>query len=204
MKILDFGISKFDPDRTGEAGLTRDGSVMGTPWYMPPEQVRGNGTIDARADVYALGVVLYECVTGKRPFEAQQLAELAVKIHEGAVAPPSTLAAVQHDVDELVARAMHKDRERRFQSAAGLATAIEELGRRRGGMARGEAGLVEGKLGWRLVAELRVEASAMRAQDLLDARRPCAADVARLRPTTCVQAARATLDPRRRPSSSRS
>ena len=84
VKILDFGISKFDPQLTGgEMSMTREGTSLGTPLYMPPEQVRGDKRIDARADVYALGVILYECVTGRRPYEAETLAHLAVLIHEG-------------------------------------------------------------------------------------------------------------------------
>ena len=78
VKVLDFGISKFDAERTGTMGVTAEGAVMGTPYYMPPEQVRGAASIDLRADVYSLGVILYECVSGVRPYEAPALEQIAI------------------------------------------------------------------------------------------------------------------------------
>jgi eukaryotic-like serine/threonine-protein kinase len=126
VKILDFGISKFDPHLTGgEMSTTREGTSLGTPLYMPPEQVRGDKRVDARADVYALGVILYECVTGRRPYEAETLAHLAVLIHEGHAEPllklrpdaPPTFAEVVH-------RAMANKPDLRFATARELADAL--------------------------------------------------------------------------------
>src|SRR6187397_1965973 len=83
VKILDFGISKFDATLTGGEQLTRAGAMLGTPFYMSPEQVRGTYGIDARTDVYSLAAVLYECVTGNKPFAAATIEQLAVAIHTG-------------------------------------------------------------------------------------------------------------------------
>jgi serine/threonine-protein kinase len=126
VKILDFGISKFDPALTGSPSLTTDGATMGTPYYMSPEQVRASGPIDAQSDVYALGVVLYECVTGKRPFEAETLPALVVLIHDGQYPPPSAVRpSVGKNLDYIVTRAMAREKTERFQSAADLAIALE-------------------------------------------------------------------------------
>lgn len=128
VKILDFGISKFDAERTGSMKLTTEGLVMGTPYYMSPEQVRGSSTIDARTDIYALGVILYECVTGVRPFDAQTVQHLAVLIHEGKPVPLATRrSALPSAFYDIVNRAMSTDREQRFESAKALAAALAPL-----------------------------------------------------------------------------
>jgi serine/threonine protein kinase len=125
VKILDFGISKFDEGRTGVIGVTAEGTVMGTPFYMSPEQVVGDASIDLRTDVYSLGVILYECAAGRRPFEADTLSHLAVKIHEGKATP---LGEHRPDLPpgfaDVVAQAMAHDRTSRFGSARELGAAL--------------------------------------------------------------------------------
>src|SRR5450432_1704515 len=129
VKLLDFGISKFDPSKTGGLQLTQEGAALGTPYYMPPEQIRGEGSLDARADVYALGVILYECLAGVRPFEAETLPHLAILIHTGEAVP---IAQQRPDLPpgfaELVHSAMTADRTKRTQSASALRTALEAYG----------------------------------------------------------------------------
>ncbi|HEY6559996.1 MAG TPA: protein kinase [Polyangiaceae bacterium] len=128
VKILDFGISKFDPTRTGNFNLTNEGTALGTPYYMPPEQARGETTLDVRADVYALGVVLYECLTGRKPFVAETLPHLAVLIHEGKY---TSLLQLRPDVPAalaaLVARAMSTDPEQRFPTARAMREALDAI-----------------------------------------------------------------------------
>ncbi|HEX5100034.1 MAG TPA: serine/threonine-protein kinase [Polyangiaceae bacterium] len=129
LKILDFGISKFSA--ASDHRLTAEGAPMGTPYYMSPEQVAGRSEVDARADVYALGVVLYECVTGAVPFDAPTLPALSIKIFEGRYTPPS---GVLHDVpvglDELVARAMAVEPSSRYETMLEFSAALAELGSR--------------------------------------------------------------------------
>ena len=128
VKILDFGISKFDPSRTEGMNLTQEGTALGTPFYMSPEQVRGEANLDARTDVYALGVVLYECLTGKKPFDADSLPHLAVLIHEGKYTP---LKSIRPDapvgLEAVIARAMSIDRNHRYASARALKQSLEEI-----------------------------------------------------------------------------
>jgi eukaryotic-like serine/threonine-protein kinase len=126
VKILDFGISKFDPRLTGEHQLTGD-LTLGTPFYMAPEQTSKTSSVDARADVYALGVVLYEAVTGKKPFEAETYPQLIVQIHEGDYEPASSIVASSTLLDDIIAKAMAREPAQRFQSAAELASALREL-----------------------------------------------------------------------------
>ena len=124
VKILDFGISKFDPAMTETPSHTVEGTALGTPHYMAPEQMRGVG-VDAQTDVYALGVVLYECLTGKKPFDADTLPALSIAIHEGQYRRPSLLRQeLPAELDAIVERAMARDKSRRFASARELEQAL--------------------------------------------------------------------------------
>ena len=129
VKILDFGISKFDTKQTGGLQLTQEGAALGTPYYMPPEQIRGEGSLDARADVYALGVILYECLASERPFEAETLAHLAILIHTG---QPKPITEYRRDLPPgfaaLVQAAMASDRGKRTASADELRVGLQAYG----------------------------------------------------------------------------
>jgi serine/threonine protein kinase len=129
VKILDFGISKFDKELTGTHGDTKEGTALGTPYYMSPEQVSGDKELDARTDIYALGVILYECSSGKRPFVADALPKLSVLIHEGKAEPLDELRPdLPAGFVEVVKRAMAKDPDARFPSVRELAAALVPFG----------------------------------------------------------------------------
>jgi serine/threonine protein kinase len=125
LKIVDFGVSKFDSGTTEDTELTREGAMIGTPSYMSPEQVRGLSDVDGRADVYALGIILYTAASGKRPFGGGSVTELAVQIDRGRYTP---LRDVRPDVPkefaDAVACAMATEREHRFPTAKALAEAL--------------------------------------------------------------------------------
>jgi eukaryotic-like serine/threonine-protein kinase len=131
LKILDFGVSKFDPERTGDARVTAEGATLGTPSYMAPEQLGGDGQIDGRTDVYALGVVLYECLTGRIPYDANSLPELALRIYEGHYEPLHSLRPdLSPEFDALVARAMAREKDQRFATVREFGAALDELARK--------------------------------------------------------------------------
>ncbi len=123
VKILDFGVSKFvtntSPDRDDASlSLTRTGIVMGTPYYMSPEQARGERAIDSRVDIYACGVMLYEALTGRRPFLANNYNALMVEIAmKEPVRASSLRPALPGAFDRVIAIAIAKQREQRYQSA---------------------------------------------------------------------------------------
>ncbi|CAN5554690.1 hypothetical protein BH09GEM1_BH09GEM1_10120 [soil metagenome] len=127
LKVMDFGIARL-ASRTPSQGLTEVGMVIGTPEYMAPEQLLGD-EIDARADIYSAGVVMYECLTGKPPFEAPSPMVLIAKVLEETAATPH---AIHEDIPQalsaLVMKAMSRERDARPASAKALHDALEALG----------------------------------------------------------------------------
>ena len=126
-KVLDFGIAKIKTP-PGEQGLnssTKTGAVLGTPYYMAPEQARGLRTLDTRADLWSLGVIAYKCVTGALPFDGESVGDLLVKICTAPPPVPSTiLPGLPVAFDAWFARTMERDPARRFGSATELADAL--------------------------------------------------------------------------------
>lgn len=124
VKILDFGISKFST-LGGEFSMTQTGAVMGTPYYLSPEQAKGERNVDALSDLYAAGVILWESVAGKVPFDGETFNELLFKI---VLEPVPDLGVLQPNLDphfvSLVQKAMARDRQLRFQSATDMQTAL--------------------------------------------------------------------------------
>jgi len=124
--VLDFGISKLESD--DEEALTRSESLLGTVPYMAPELTRGARFASALSDQYALGVMIYECATGKRPFSGNGHYELMHAIVTADVPPPSALRpSLSPELDALVARAMQRAPERRFPSVHALGNALLSL-----------------------------------------------------------------------------
>src|SRR5262249_8148647 len=124
VKVLDFGVSH----KEGLTPLTRTGSMIGTPGYMAPEQVRGSTTVDARADIFALGCVLFECLTGTAPFDGDGPEGQLGTILFGEVPRVSTLwPEVPEDLDALVARMLSKDPRLRPSDGTNLAAALAAL-----------------------------------------------------------------------------
>ncbi|HVX10802.1 MAG TPA: serine/threonine-protein kinase [Pirellulales bacterium] len=114
VKIADFGLAKLlGTDANRAQNLTATDQVMGTPRYMAPEQIERPQLVDHRADIYALGVVLYEMLTGELPL--------------GRFAPPSAKVQVDVRLDEVVFRALEKEPERRYQHASEVKTAVERI-----------------------------------------------------------------------------
>jgi eukaryotic-like serine/threonine-protein kinase len=122
--VLDFGISKLTNDDV-EGTLTRSESLLGTVQYMAPELTKGAKFASQASDQYALGVMLYECATGRRPFSGQSHYELMHAIVTAPVAPPSHFRAdLPREFDAIVEKAMHRDPARRYPSVHALGSAL--------------------------------------------------------------------------------
>jgi eukaryotic-like serine/threonine-protein kinase len=129
LKVMDFGIARLIEGRQAPAGpgLTAAGSVIGTPEYMAPEQLLGQA-VDGRADVYASGVVLYECATGRRLFEGDSFASVLVKqVQEAPPDPRSITPGLPEALAAVLLKALAKDPSQRWESATALLHALETI-----------------------------------------------------------------------------
>jgi serine/threonine protein kinase/Flp pilus assembly protein TadD len=135
VKILDFGLARLEKASHAPAGVsatvtfeTQHGALLGTISYMSPEQVRGHPA-DARSDVFAFGCLLYEMVTGKRPFEGDTTADvMAAVLHNSPELLSESGRARPAALDRIIARCLEKDAAKRFQSGAELAAALKSVG----------------------------------------------------------------------------
>jgi eukaryotic-like serine/threonine-protein kinase len=131
-RILDFGIARrvLDPKR-----FTRKGSTVGTPLYAAPEQARGRHDVDGRADIFSLGCVMYEALTGEPPFNGDNATEVMQKVCAGAMAPLSSrLPTVPPELEDLIHRMLAPDPGLRPLSASVLAIEFRNLAQRLGGL----------------------------------------------------------------------
>jgi serine/threonine-protein kinase len=134
VKVLDFGISKLTglSGSGNQSSATKTSALMGSPLYMSPEQMQSSKDVDARGDIWALGVILYELVTGVSPFIAETMPELILKIMQS---PPPPMQSHRSDVPDgleaVILRCLEKDRGRRYQSVGELGAALLPFGSKR-------------------------------------------------------------------------
>ncbi|MDQ7779352.1 MAG: tetratricopeptide repeat protein, partial [Planctomycetota bacterium] len=126
--VTDFGLAR-DVKGIGKSGLTMSGQVIGTPGYMPPEQAEGHvSKVGPHSDVYALGVIMYEMLTGRMPFESDNVYKLLQKVvHEDPAPPSSVCRTVHRDIETICLKAMEKDPARRYPAAGEFADDIERF-----------------------------------------------------------------------------
>jgi serine/threonine-protein kinase len=136
LKVLDFGIARL----LGSARMTRAGNIIGTLEYMAPEQVKGQET-DARSDIYALGMMLYEVLTGKTPFDTENEFELMKLQTEAMPAPPRELNPdIPEEVEAAILQAIAKDPDERYQTAGEFLQDLLDAGFTTAGTMRGNTG----------------------------------------------------------------
>jgi len=130
IKVLDFGVSKLLSDSdAGPLGLTSTATMIGSPLYMSPEQLESSKDVDARTDVWGLGIVLYEMITGRTPFIADSLAQLTHAVLNTRPPSCSTLGiGVAEGLEAIMMRALAKRRDDRYSSVADLARALVPYG----------------------------------------------------------------------------
>jgi eukaryotic-like serine/threonine-protein kinase len=125
-KVLDFGVAKLPDVLSARDERTKTGALLGTPYYMSPEQAQGRRDIDHRSDLWSVGVMAFECITGSRPFGARALGPLIALVMAAPIPKASTKASqpLSPAIDAFVERALCRDPEQRFQSAAELSQVL--------------------------------------------------------------------------------
>jgi len=134
VKVLDFGISKISgpPGSASDMGMTKTTAVMGSPLYMSPEQMASSRDVDQRTDIWALGVILYELISGRMPFNADTMPQLCAMILQQSPPPLRSIRAeVPEGLERVIARCMEKDRAQRYSTVAELAQALLPFAPRR-------------------------------------------------------------------------
>jgi predicted ATPase/serine/threonine protein kinase/class 3 adenylate cyclase len=131
-KLMDFGVAKFESHSMANR-LTATGTLLGTPHYMAPGQFEDSSSVDRRADLFSLGVMLYEATTGMLPFEGKSITSIMREIltHQP-IRPRDTYPDFPHDLEEIITRCLQKRREHRFRSAAELEKALSRVASRIG------------------------------------------------------------------------
>jgi serine/threonine-protein kinase len=124
-KLTDFGVARFTEPDGEQLEATRAGTIVGTPSYMSPEQIQGQ-PLDRRTDIFSAGVLFYQLLTGQKPFEGTQWA-LAKKIIQDDPVWPSSLVQIPTAIDRVVARALAKATEQRYQTARGFAGSLKRI-----------------------------------------------------------------------------
>lgn len=126
-KVLDFGIAKTRSPVPVGTPITATGQQVGTPYYMSPDQIRGRRDIDFRSDIWALGVMAFECLTGSRPFAGQTMGQLTLQICVEPLPRPSDFVDVPRELDAWFLRCVDRDRARTFSSAKQAVDALRAV-----------------------------------------------------------------------------
>ena len=144
VKVLDFGISKLTGSGVPGSDMTQTAAMMGSPLYMSPEQIQSSKDVDARTDIWALGVILYELVTGACPFMAETIPALVYQIMSGVPLPfQNRRPGLPNELESVVFKCLEKDRAKRFENVGELAVALLPLAPTRG---RGSIDRISGVL----------------------------------------------------------